>query len=48
MGTIVRLRYENKYAWWVADAEIEGSATKGACAILEVVVNGTNFDCCAR
>jgi len=32
--------YKDECAWWVADAEIEGSATKGACAILEVAVNG--------
>jgi len=32
--------YKNECAWWVADAEIEGSVTQGACAVLEVAVNG--------
>jgi len=32
--------YKDECAWWVIDAEIEGSNIKGACAILEVAVNG--------
>ena len=32
--------YKDECSWWVSDAEIEGSITKGACAILEVAVNG--------
>jgi hypothetical protein len=32
--------YEDDCAWWVKDAEIEGSKTIGACAILEIAVNG--------
>ena len=28
--------YKDECAWWVVDAEIEGSKTKGACAVLEV------------
>jgi hypothetical protein len=32
--------YKDECAWWVADAEIEGSKSKGACAVLEVAVNG--------
>jgi len=31
--------YKDECAWWVIDAEIEGSATEGACAVLEVAVN---------
>jgi len=30
---------KDEWAWWVMDAEIEGSETKGAFAILEVAVN---------
>lgn len=32
--------YENECAWWVIDSDLSGSVTKGACAILEVAVNG--------
>ena len=32
--------YKDECAWWVIDAEIEGSNTIGACAVLEVAVNG--------
>ena len=32
--------YRDECAWWVADTEIEGSKTKGACAVLEVAANG--------
>jgi len=32
--------YKDECSWWVADAEIEGSKFTGACAILEVAVNG--------
>ena len=33
--------YKDECAWWVVDAEIiEGLATKGACAVLEIAVNG--------
>jgi diphthamide synthase subunit DPH2 len=32
--------YKEECAWWVMDVEIEGSKTYGACAILEVAVNG--------
>ena len=32
--------YIDECAWWVIDAEIEGSKTKGACAVLEVAANG--------
>ncbi len=32
--------YKNECAWWVVDAEIEGSMAKGACAVLEIASNG--------
>ncbi len=32
--------YKDECAWWVIDAEIEGSSTYGACAMLEIAVNG--------
>lgn len=32
--------YQVECAWWVTGAEIEGSKFKGACAVLEVAVNG--------
>ncbi len=32
--------YKDECAWWVADAEIEGSKATGACAVLEIAVNG--------
>ena len=32
--------YKDECAWWVIDAEIEGSKTNGACAVLEIAVNG--------
>ena len=32
--------YKDECAWWVIDAEIEGSKATGACAVLEVAVNG--------
>ena len=32
--------YKEECAWWVIDAEIEGLNTIGACALLEVAVNG--------
>ncbi len=32
--------YKAECAWWVIDAEIEGSKATGACAILEIAVNG--------
>ncbi len=38
-GTALKC-YEDDCAWWVIDAEIEGSMAKGACAILEIASNG--------
>ena len=34
--------YKQEHALWVKDAEIEGSKSKskGACAVLEIAVNG--------
>jgi hypothetical protein len=32
--------YKDKCAWWVVDAKIEGSKATGACAVLEIAVNG--------
>jgi hypothetical protein len=32
--------YKAECAWWVTDAEIEGLKATGACAVLEVAVNG--------
>ena len=32
--------YKDECAWWVIDAEIEGSKATGACAILEIAANG--------
>ncbi len=32
--------YKDECAWWVADAEVSGSVQTGACAVLEVAVNG--------
>jgi hypothetical protein len=32
--------YKDECAWWVVDAEIEGSKATGSCAVLEIAVNG--------
>ena len=32
--------YRDECAQWVIDAEIEGSKTIGACAVLEIAANG--------
>ncbi len=32
--------YKDECDWWVTDSEIAGSKATGACAILEVAVNG--------
>ncbi len=32
--------YKDECAWWVIDAEIEGSKITGACAVLEIAANG--------
>jgi len=32
--------YREECAWWVNDAEIEASHATGACAVLEIAVNG--------
>ncbi len=32
--------YKDECAWWVIDAEIEGSKAIGACAVLEIAANG--------
>ncbi len=32
--------YKDECAWWVIDAEMESSKEDGACAVLEIAVNG--------
>ncbi|MGM0688831.1 MAG: hypothetical protein ACQESO_04515 [Bacillota bacterium] len=32
--------YKDECAWWIINAEIEGSKSTGACAVLGVAVNG--------
>ncbi len=32
--------YKDECAWWVTDAEIEGSKATGACAVLEIASKG--------
>jgi len=32
--------YKDECAWWVIDSEISGTKDTGACAVLEVAVNG--------
>ncbi|MFO7952072.1 MAG: hypothetical protein R6U91_04600 [Bacillota bacterium] len=32
--------FKEECAWWVEDADIEGQERPGACAMLEIAVNG--------